>query len=151
MYHQETMPSATITDPRPTLPSFVRDRLPAIRAACDKYNVQALYLYGSAVTGAYKPGESDLDFVAEFTPEARTQYEGPPEHCFRGILPSEGGGSAYPPNYRGLTAALTDIFTDYLTQVGGRAPIDVCIYSDITNKYVKEQVNSEKVKLYARP
>ena len=115
------------------MPGFVRTRLIRIREACRQYHVERLYLYGSAVTDRYRPGVSDLDFMVEFTPEARDHYDGPAEHYFRGI-PSTGKGAAYPVNHRALTSALADIFADLLTVVEGRSPIDIGTYSCIDNE-----------------
>ena len=131
------------------IPDVVRDRLPAIREACQKYYVQVLYLYGSSATGAFEPGHSDLDFMVDFTPEARNQYDGPPEHYFRGI-PIRDEGAAYPVNYRALTADLATIFADRVTQVDGREQIDIGTYGGISNENFKRVVDSHKVELYAR-
>ena len=141
--------SAASVDTVARLPDFVRSRLTPIREACRRYRVERLYLYGSAVTDAYKPGESDLDFMVEFTPEARDHYDGPVEHYFRGI-PITGRGAAYPVNYRALSSALADIFADCLTEAEGRSPIDIGTYSCIDNEYFKQAVDSHKVELYAR-
>ena len=131
------------------LPDFVRDRLPAIRQACRKYHVKSLYLYGSAVTGTFEPGLSDLDFMVEFAPEARSQYNGHPKHCLLGVT-MEADGSAYPVNYRALTAELAAIFDGHLTRTEGRAQIDIGTYSCINNEYFKREVDSHKVELYGR-
>ena len=136
-------------DELPRLPDFVRDRLPAIRQACQKYHVQFLYLYGSAVTGAFEPGQSDLDFMVEFTPAARDRYDGHPKHYFRG-MPTQDEGAAYPVNYRALAADLAEVFADRLTYVEGREEIDIGTYSCINNEFFKRTVDSHKIELYAR-
>lgn len=35
-------------------------------ALCRRFNVRSLEVFGSAATGGFKPGESDLDFLVEF-------------------------------------------------------------------------------------
>ena len=142
---QRTVPPAS--GPSPRLPDFVRDRLPAIRATCRKYQVESLYLYGSAVTDDYVRGFSDLDFMVEFTSTARAVYDGPPEHYLRGARKD---GSAYPVNYRALTAALAEVFDGYLSQAERRVPIDIGTYSCINNEYFKRVVDAQKIRLYGR-
>jgi len=39
-----------------------------IAALCRKYRVQRLELFGSAASGAFRPGQSDVDFFYEFDP-----------------------------------------------------------------------------------
>lgn len=133
----------------PRLPRFVRDRLPQIRAACERFHVDRLWLYGSAVSPNYQPRLSDLDFMVVFTPEAGMAYDGPSEHCPFG--PPTRPGSAYPVNYRALRAALRDIFDGCLTETEGREQIDIGSYKFIDNKYFQASVDATKVELYARP
>jgi predicted nucleotidyltransferase len=51
------------------LPPLVTERLPELRALCEKYGVKSLSIFGSAVKGTFDPKKSDLDFVVEFLPE----------------------------------------------------------------------------------
>lgn len=51
------------------LPPLVTERLPEVRALCEKYGVKSLSIFGSAVKGTFDPEKSDLDFVVEFLPE----------------------------------------------------------------------------------
>ena len=133
----------------PRLPRFVRDRLPQIRAACEQFHVDRLWLYGSAVSPDYQPRISDLDFMVVFAPEAGMAYDGPSEHCPFG--PPTRPGSAYPVNYRALRAALRDVFDGWLTETEGREQVDIGSYKFIDNKYFQASVDATKVELYARP
>jgi len=72
------------------LPPLIAERLPDVRALCEKYHVKRLMLFGSAVKGTFNPEKSDVDFVVEFLPN-------PP-----------GRGFDHP--YFGLTQELSDLF-----------------------------------------
>lgn len=37
---------------------------------CRRFHVRRLDLFGSAATGNFEPGSSDLDFLVEFEPDA---------------------------------------------------------------------------------
>ena len=41
----------------------------AIADLCRRFGVRKLELFGSACTGEFNPGRSDLDFIVEFPPE----------------------------------------------------------------------------------
>ena len=41
---------------------------------CRRYRVRQLQLFGSAVTGAFAPATSDLDFIAEFADTQAADY-----------------------------------------------------------------------------
>lgn len=43
-------------------------------ALCQRYRVRRLQLFGSAVSGNFKPATSDLDFVAEFKDTQALDY-----------------------------------------------------------------------------
>ena len=132
----------------PRLPTFVRDRLPRIRAVCEQFWVERLWLYGSAVSPDYQPRRSDLDFMVVFAPEADTHYDGPSEQRPVGLAARP--GAAYPVNYRALHAALTDIFDGWLTTVEGREPVEIGTYNFIDNEHFQASVDATKVELYAR-
>lgn len=38
----------------------------SLRRLCEKYNVRRLEIFGSAATGEFEAGKSDLDFLVEF-------------------------------------------------------------------------------------
>ena len=51
------------------LPPLVSERLPEVRALCEKYRVKRLEIFGSAVKGTFDTELSDLDLIVEFMPE----------------------------------------------------------------------------------
>ena len=50
------------------LPAEITEKLDAVRALCEKYDVQRLTLFGSAVKGTFDRERSDVDFAVEFRP-----------------------------------------------------------------------------------
>ncbi len=48
---------------------FVEQKLPAIRDLCRQYGVARLEIFGSAVTGAFDPDHSDIDFIVDYAPD----------------------------------------------------------------------------------
>ena len=50
--------------------SFTEVQLNAVRALCRSFNVERLFLFGSAVTCAFDPERSDLDFLVEYSTES---------------------------------------------------------------------------------
>lgn len=62
----------------------VAARLPELPAICRRLGVRQLDLFGSAVSGRFRPGVSDLDFVVEF------QDVSPPVYADRYFLLLEG-------------------------------------------------------------
>ncbi|HUP60019.1 MAG TPA: nucleotidyltransferase domain-containing protein [Thermoanaerobaculia bacterium] len=48
------------------LPPVIAEKLPEVRALCEKYYVRKLTIFGSAVKGTFKPEKSDFDFVVDF-------------------------------------------------------------------------------------
>lgn len=48
----------------------VADKLGALSSLAERHGVQRLYLFGSAVSDAFDPVRSDLDFLVEFKPMA---------------------------------------------------------------------------------
>lgn len=47
---------------------MLEDRIDSIRSLCRKYRVARLHVFGSALRGDYRPGESDVDLLVEFEP-----------------------------------------------------------------------------------
>jgi predicted nucleotidyltransferase len=91
----------------------------ALEQICRRYRVHRLELFGSAVSGPYREGNSDLDFLVEFE-----------------ALPA----GAYADAFFGLLEALEDLF--------GR-PVDLVVSSAIKNPYFKQSIESNKALLYA--
>lgn len=102
-----------------TMLEEIRDHAAELERVCRRYGVLRLELFGSAVSGRYRQGESDLDFLVEF------------EALPRG---------AYADAYFGLLEALEDLF--------GR-PVDLVVDSAVKNPYFRESIESNKALLYA--
>ena len=100
------------------IPEVARQK-PELEQLCGRYHVRRLDLFGSAVSGTYRPGESDLDFLVEFHP-----------------LPS----GAYADAYFGLLESLEQLF--------GR-PVDLVVASAIKNPYFRQSVEKARAVLYA--
>ena len=49
------------------LDNFLIKNLNSINKACDKYNVERLYVFGSIVDGRFIEGKSDIDMLVEFS------------------------------------------------------------------------------------
>jgi len=91
----------------------------ALERLCRQFHVRRLELFGSAATGSFRPGESDVDFLVEFEP-----------------VPF----GTYVDTYFGLLEALEDLF--------GR-PIDLVVASAIKNPYFQQSVDQTKVLVFA--
>jgi predicted nucleotidyltransferase len=46
----------------------VDDQQDEIAAACRQYGIERLFIFGSAIREDFRPGESDIDLLAEFGP-----------------------------------------------------------------------------------
>ncbi len=86
---------------------------------CRRHHVRRLDLFGSAATGTYRPGESDLDFLVEFHPLAP---------------------GSYADAYFGLLESLERLF--------GR-PVDLVVASAIKNPYFLQSIEQARAVLYA--
>ena len=53
---------------------IVTNNLQAIRAACDEYDVELLWVFGSGVRADWVEGNSDVDFIAKFGKSERTLF-----------------------------------------------------------------------------
>ena len=98
---------------------LIAERAGEIDALCRAHNVLRLEVFGSAVTGEYRSGQSDLDFLVEF----RELPEG-----------------SYADAYFGLQEDLEDLFN---------SPIDLIVDSAIRNPYFRQSVNQTRQTLYA--
>lgn len=47
---------------------LIDDKLEEIAAACQRYEIERLFVFGSAWRDDFKPGESDIDLLVEFGP-----------------------------------------------------------------------------------
>lgn len=100
------------------MPAAIAQHADELTQICAKYNVLRLELFGSAVSGAYRPTHSDLDFLVEFRP-----------------LPP----GAYADSYFGLLAALERLFG---------SPVDLVVAKAIKNPYFLESVNQTRTLVY---
>lgn len=96
----------------------VEQRTDELRCLCRRYNVQRLDLFGSAASGRYHPGQSDLDFLVEFQPAA---FE------------------SYAEAYFGLLESLEDLF--------GKS-VDLVVRSAIKNPYFLQSVEKTRTPVY---
>jgi predicted nucleotidyltransferase len=47
---------------------LIGEKLEEIAAACQRYGIERLFVFGSALRDDFKPGESDIDLLVEFGP-----------------------------------------------------------------------------------
>ena len=95
------------------------ERSNELDSLCRRFGVRRLEVFGSGATGAFRPGESDLDFLVEF--------DAP-------------GAAGYADRYFGLLESLEQLF--------GR-PVDLVVASAIRNPFFRESVEQNKALLYA--
>jgi predicted nucleotidyltransferase len=50
------------------IPQLEENRQAVIRA-CERFGVERLYVFGSALREDYQPGDSDIDLLVEFAPD----------------------------------------------------------------------------------
>ena len=99
------------------IPEIV-ERAEELKRLCLVYGVQRLDLFGSASTGRYDAGRSDLDFLVEFQPEALR---------------------AYADAYFGLLEALERLFD---------RRVDLVVESAIKNPYFLQSVEQTRTPVY---
>jgi predicted nucleotidyltransferase len=47
---------------------LIDEKLEEIAAACQRYGIERLFVFGSALREDFRPGESDIDLLVEFGP-----------------------------------------------------------------------------------
>ena len=47
---------------------LIDEKLEEIAAACQRYGIERLFVFGSALREDFRPGESDIDLLIEFGP-----------------------------------------------------------------------------------
>jgi len=97
---------------------LIENNLPAIRELCEKHMVKRLYVFGSALRDDFQPGESDVDFAAEY----------------KQMSPCE-----YARNYFGFVRSLKDLL---------KSEIDLIEMDAIRNKYFLEELLETRRILY---
>lgn len=105
-------------DAQIAMPAAIAQHADELTRLCAKYDVLRLEVFGSAASGAYRPGDSDLDFLVEFRP----------------LSPG-----AYADAYFGLLAALERLFG---------CPVDLVVPKAIKNPYFLESVNRTRTLVY---
>lgn len=90
-----------------------------LKALCERFNVNRLYLFGSAVTGTFDPDTSDLDILVDF------------RHSKDMNMADQ---------YFGLLEGLETIF---------KRSVDLVTERSIRNPYFKKTVNQTRTSLYA--
>ncbi len=93
-----------------SLPDAISKHIGALAAACQRYQVQTLWLFGSAVHGTFDPATSDLDFLVDLGDYELTVAE----------------------RYGGLYMALSDLFDREIDLVTVRSPGNAAILDHIT-------------------
>jgi predicted nucleotidyltransferase len=104
-------------NPNATLP-VLDGKIEELAALCRRFHVKRLEIFGSAVTGTFRPGSSDLDFVVDFGDQ--------------------------PLGSRG--ALLLD-FADALETLFGRH-VDLVMPQSIRNPYFQKAVDSSRQLVY---
>lgn len=105
-------------DAQIAMPAAIAQHADELTRLCAKYDVLRLEVFGSAASGAYRPGHSDLDFLVEFRP----------------LSPG-----AYADAYFGLLAALERLFG---------CSVDLVVAKAIKNPYFLESVNQTRTLVY---
>ncbi len=98
---------------------LIENRRAELVDLCRKHSVAKLELFGSAVTGEFKPESSDLDFLVEY-------------------LPLAPGTSA--DAYFGLLHGLEDLF---------QRRIDLVMTDAIQNRFFRRAVDKQRTLFYA--
>jgi len=52
----------------------IDEKLEEIAAACQRYGIERLFVFGSALRDDFRPGESDIDLLVEFGPLKITKH-----------------------------------------------------------------------------
>jgi predicted nucleotidyltransferase len=50
------------------MPGIIDEKLAEIAVTCQRYGIERLFVFGSALRDAFRPGESDIDLLVEFGP-----------------------------------------------------------------------------------
>lgn len=99
--------------------AILEDRIGAIRAACERFRVVRLDIFGSVLRDDFEPERSDIDFLVDFGP--MSPYDKPDA-------------------YFGLLDELRSILN---------TEIDLVMVGALKNRYIREDVNRTKQSLYA--
>ena len=98
--------------------ALIEQQKTSISAACHKFGVRRLEVFGSAARGDFDAQKSDLDFIANFLPPL---HPGVADRFF------------------GLAEALEKIFA---------RPVDLLTEAMIRNPVLREEVNRDRTPIY---
>lgn len=96
----------------------LESKLPEVQAICARYPVARLAAFGSAVTGGFQRGKSDIDLLIKMADVPTLEY-----------------GNAY--------FAILKEFEDLLGM-----PVDLVTEPSMTNPYIRDNVEASKVMIY---
>jgi uncharacterized protein len=99
--------------------ALLEDRRDAIRAACVRFHVARLDVFGSALRDDFEPGRSDIDFLVDFG--SMSPFDKP--DAYFGLL-------------------------DELRAILG-TEVDLVMVGALKNRYLREDINRTKQQLYA--
>jgi hypothetical protein len=99
--------------------ALAANQLEAITSACRRHRVARLHAFGSVLRPDYRPGESDIDLLVEFQPDA-------PEALYK--------------TYFSLLNELRQSLA---------ARIDLVMVDAIRNPYIKASIEANKQEIYA--
>lgn len=97
----------------------IERHLAELEALCRRYGVGRLEVFGSAASGRYRPGESNLDLLVEFEADPRPGYAD---------------------RYFGLLESLEHLFG---------VPVDLVVDSAVRNPYLRQAMARDRALLYA--
>jgi predicted nucleotidyltransferase len=99
--------------------AILEDRIEAIRAACERFRVVRLEIFGSVLRDDFEPERSDIDFLVDFG--EMSPYDKP--DAYFGLL-------------------------DELRSILGTG-VDLVMVGALKNRYIRDDVNQTKRSLYA--
>jgi predicted nucleotidyltransferase len=99
--------------------AVLEEKLDRIVAACVRHGVSRLDVFGSALRDGFRPGESDIDFLVEFSPM---------DHYAR-------------------AGAYFDLPDDLRELLGGK--IDLVMAGAVRNRYIAAEIDRTRKILYA--
>ncbi|MDQ6630650.1 MAG: nucleotidyltransferase domain-containing protein [Verrucomicrobiota bacterium] len=92
----------------------------SLKALCEKFRVERLYLFGSAAHGKFQPERSDLDFLVTMEDQSSSDYSD---------------------NYLDLAKALEKLF---------ERRVDLVTERSLRNPYLRETIFNARTLLYER-
>jgi len=100
--------------------TLIKQTKSGITLLCQKYDVERLYLFGSAANGGFDPACSDIDFAVSFRHRAAS--------------------GEYADRYLGLAEDLEQLL---------KRPVDLITTEAIHNPYFRQEVEKSRELIYA--